>query len=44
MAYGKNNEINFNNLNGIIGLVSPNHTGKSSIIDILLLVIGHRKN
>lgn len=39
MTYGKNNEINFNNLNGIVGLVAPNHSGKSSIIDILLFSI-----
>ena len=39
MAYGKDNEIRFNNFNGIIGLVAPNHSGKSSIIDILLFSI-----
>ena len=36
MTYGEKNKINFNNLNGIIGLVAPNHSGKSSIIDILI--------
>ena len=35
-CYGENNTINFQKLNGIIGIVAPNHYGKSSIIDILL--------
>ena len=39
MSYGKDNEIRFNNFDGIIGLVAPNHSGKSSIIDILLFSI-----
>ena len=39
MAYGKDNQIRFNNFDGIIGLVAPNHSGKSSIIDILLFSI-----
>ncbi len=30
-AYGKDNHINFSNLNGIIGLFGQNRTGKSSI-------------
>lgn len=37
--YGKGNVVNFKNLNGIIGLVSPNFTGKSSIIDALLFAL-----
>ena len=35
-CYGENNRINFSKFNGIIGIVAPNHYGKSSIIDILL--------
>jgi DNA repair exonuclease SbcCD ATPase subunit len=35
-SYGKNNIIEFDNWNKIVGLVAPNHFGKSSIIDILL--------
>ncbi|AYV78804.1 MAG: putative DNA repair protein [Edafosvirus sp.] len=34
-AYGPNNLINFNKCKNIIGLVAPNHYGKSSIIDII---------
>ena len=30
-AYGKNNEINFSNLSGIIGIFGKNRSGKSSI-------------
>lgn len=35
-AYGTGNSINFKNMSGIIGLVAPNFTGKSSIIDAIL--------
>ena len=37
-CYGKNNIINFNKYtkNQIIGIVAPNHYGKSAILDIIL--------
>lgn len=35
-AYGENNVINFKNLNKIVGLVAPNHYGKSCLIDTIL--------
>jgi DNA repair exonuclease SbcCD ATPase subunit len=35
-AYGTGNSINFKNMSGIVGLVAPNFTGKSSIIDAIL--------
>lgn len=38
-CYGENNTINFNYLNGIVGILAPNHYGKSSIIDIILFVL-----
>ena len=31
-AYGKNNYINFNSLNGVVGLFGNNRIGKSSIV------------
>ena len=34
--YGKNNKINFEKLNGIVGIFGKNYSGKSSIIDIIL--------
>ena len=34
--YGEDNEINFNNLNGIVGIFGKNFSGKSSIIDSIL--------
>ena len=34
--YGKGNEINFQNLNGIVGIFGKNFSGKSSIIDSIL--------
>jgi len=37
--YGKDNEINFENLNGIIGIFGKNFSGKSSIIDSLLYTV-----
>jgi DNA repair exonuclease SbcCD ATPase subunit len=35
-SYGENNIIDFTKLNGVIGIIAPNHYGKSSILDILL--------
>lgn len=35
-CYGEGNEINFQNLNGIIGIFGPNRTGKSSIPGTLM--------
>lgn len=32
LCYGKDNVINFDKLNGIIGILAPNRSGKSSII------------
>jgi len=34
--YGKNNKVDFENLNGIVGIFGKNFSGKSSIIDGLL--------
>ena len=34
--YGEDNCVNFDNLNGIIGIFGKNYTGKSSIIDSIL--------
>jgi DNA repair exonuclease SbcCD ATPase subunit/predicted MPP superfamily phosphohydrolase len=38
-SYGENNIINFKELNGIVGIVAPNHMGKSAIIDIILYAL-----
>lgn len=35
-SYGRNQEIIFDNMNGVIGIFGPNHYGKSSIFDIIL--------
>lgn len=35
-SFGEGNTINFSNFNKIIGLLAPNHSGKSSIIDTIL--------
>ncbi len=32
-SYGENNTINFQNMNGTIGIFAPNHAGKSAILD-----------
>ena len=37
--YGESNKINFEKLNGVIGIFGKNFSGKSSIIDSLLWVI-----
>ena len=38
LSYGENNIIDFTkyNINEIIGIIGPNHSGKSSILDIIL--------
>lgn len=38
-CYGSNNELDFNNLDGIIGLFAPNNSGKSSIVDIIMFTL-----
>ena len=38
-SYGANNKINFNECNGIVGIVAANHMGKSAILDILLFAL-----
>lgn len=35
-AYGEDNHINFERMEGIVGLVAPNHYGKSCLIDTIL--------
>jgi DNA repair exonuclease SbcCD nuclease subunit/ABC-type lipoprotein export system ATPase subunit len=35
LSYGKGNVINFDKLNGLIGVFGPNGSGKSSIFDVL---------
>lgn len=35
--YGEKNEINFDRLNGLVGIFGKNYSGKSSIIDATLL-------
>jgi len=37
--YGDGNEVNFNNLNGIVGIFGKNFSGKSSIIDAALFTL-----
>jgi DNA repair exonuclease SbcCD ATPase subunit len=39
MCYGEHNFINFKSLHGIVPLIGKNKTGKSTIIDILLLAL-----
>ena len=48
--YGEKNKIDFENMNGIVGIFGKNFSGKSSIIDSLLFTVynstskGNRKN
>ncbi len=41
-SYGKNNKIDFSKLNGVVGIIAPNHAGKSALIDILAYTIFDR--
>ena len=36
-CYGPDNIITFDKSKGIVGIVAPNHSGKSSILDVILL-------
>ena len=38
-SYGKKNVIDFTKLNGVVGVVAPNHSGKSALIDIIAYTI-----
>jgi DNA repair exonuclease SbcCD ATPase subunit/DNA repair exonuclease SbcCD nuclease subunit len=38
-SYGESNHISFSNMSGVLGFIAPNHTGKSSIIDIVLYML-----
>ena len=37
--YGEKNEIDFTNLNGIVGIFGKNYSGKSSVVDSLLYTL-----
>ena len=41
-SYGKDNKIDFSKLNGVVGIIAPNHAGKSALIDILAYTIFDR--
>ncbi len=38
-CYGADNKISFEKAKGIVGLVAPNHSGKSSILDVILYTL-----
>ena len=38
-SYGKGSKIDFTKLNGIVGLIAPNHSGKSALFDIISYAI-----
>lgn len=38
-SYGEDNVINFKEYKGILGIIAPNHMGKSAIIDIILFTL-----
>jgi DNA repair exonuclease SbcCD ATPase subunit len=38
-CYGKGNKIDFTKLNGTVGVVAPNHSGKSAIMDAIAYTI-----
>jgi exonuclease SbcC len=38
-SYYENNVIDFDKMNGIVGVFAPNHSGKSAIFDIILFIL-----
>jgi DNA repair exonuclease SbcCD ATPase subunit len=38
-SYGKKNVVDFTKLNGVVGVVAPNHSGKSALIDVIAYTI-----
>lgn len=38
-SFGNDNKIDFSNYKGIVGIIAPNHYGKSSILDIILFTL-----
>lgn len=38
-SYGKDNVIDFENFNGVYGIMAPNHMGKSAALDILTFAL-----
>lgn len=38
-SFGEKNVIDFSNINGIVGIIAPNHMGKSALIDIILYTL-----
>ena len=39
LAYGEGNVVNFDNLNGIVGIFGPNRSGKSSIVGTMMYAL-----
>jgi Fe-S cluster assembly ATPase SufC len=37
--YGKNNKVDYQQLNGVVGIFAPNRSGKSSVLDTLLYCV-----
>lgn len=38
-SYSSNNIINFSKYNNVVGIIAPNHVGKSALLDIILYTI-----
>jgi len=38
-SYGSNNYIKFKDFEGVVGIIGPNHIGKSAILDIILYTL-----